>query len=299
MPRKPRLHVPEGIYHATLRGNNRAPLFFDPGDRYKLEALLSDGLQRYGCRVHAYCWMTNHVHLAVQIKYKPLGNLIQWVGSSFAKAFNRRYGRSGHVFERRHRAILINSDEQLLALVRYIHRNPVVANMVAEPDDYQWSSHGAYLGRAAVPWLTTEFVLKLFGESERRARANFLAFMGEESDALLEKSLEDGTANDPRVADNSAPPELVDAPAALGGPRQTLDELVAAVCDAHGTQEEALRSVGRSRRYAAIRTEIAVVALDEGIASLAEAARRFGRADGVLCRALSRYRQNSRRRLVK
>ena len=294
MPRKPRLHVPGGIYHAILRGNNRGPLFFDAADRDTLEALLAEGLVRYRCRVHAYCWMTNHLHLAVQVDDEPLGHVIQWVGSNFARTLNRRYGRSGHVFDRRHRAILVSNDLQLLALVRYIHQNPVVANLVNGPADYRWSSHRAYLGRVRVAWLTTRLVLDMFGDSGRCARANYRAFMSEKPDSALEEGLENGSEDDPRLASSSVLDPPIDALPVSHRAYRTLDEIVATTCEVYGIRETALRSAGRSRRYAAIRTEIAAFALDEGAASLSEVARRFRRCESVLCRALSRFRRQTR-----
>ena len=293
MPRKPRLYVPGGIYHTILRGNNRSALLFDAADRDTLEALLADGLARYRCRVHAYCWMTNHLHLAVQVADEPLGRFVQWVGSNFARALNRRYGRSGHVFERRHRAILVSHDTQLLALVRYIHQNPVGAALVTDPAGYRWSSHRAYLGRVAVPWLTTRLVFELLGDTRTGVRARYIAYMSEKPDTVLEETFEHGSDDDSRVAGGEVPDKQIDANEVSHKPRQTLDDIVAAVCEANEIQEEALQSTGRSRRYAAIRTEIAAAALDAGVASLAEVARRFARSESVLCRALSRYRQRN------
>ncbi len=294
MPRKPRLYVPGGIYHTILRGNNRGALFFDAADRDTLEALLADGLVRYRCRVHAYCWMTNHLHLVVQVADVPLGRLIQWVGSNFARALNRRYGRSGHVFERRHRAILVSHDRQLLALVRYIHQNPVVADLVTEPADYRWSSHRAYLCRVEVPWLTTRLVFELLGDTRLGARAHYVAFMSEEPDTALEEAFENGSEDDPRLAGGEVLDKAIDATKVSHKASRTLDEIVATTCGVYGIREEALHSKGRSRLYAAIRIEIAAAALNEGAASLAEVARRFARSESVLCRSLSRRRRQTR-----
>ena len=131
MPRKPRLHIPHGVYHVMLRGNDRQRIFFDADDHRCLEELFTGGLARYACRIHAYCWMPNHIHLAIQIEDRPLGALMQWVAAQYARVFNRRYRRSGHLFERRHRAIWVDADRYLLALVRYIHHNPVRAGIAS------------------------------------------------------------------------------------------------------------------------------------------------------------------------
>lgn len=76
MPRKPRLHVPGGLYHVILRDNNRQAIFFDDDDRHRWQSLLAEGLSRYGHRIHAYFWMTNHIHMAVQRRTVPVAQLM-------------------------------------------------------------------------------------------------------------------------------------------------------------------------------------------------------------------------------
>lgn len=157
MPRQPRLHVPGAIYHVMLRGNNRQDLFFRAADHTHLNRLVNRASSRLNANIHAFCWMSNHVHLAVQVSDEPLGRLIQWIASRYAYYINRRLGRTGHVFERRYRAILVDDDSYLLHLVRYIHLNPVKAGIVKEPEAYQWSSHRYYLGRGTLEWLVTDW----------------------------------------------------------------------------------------------------------------------------------------------
>jgi putative transposase len=94
---------------------------------------VDDGLRRYGHRLHAYCWMTNHVHLAIQAGVDSLSRFMNFTASGYARATNRKLGRCGHLFERRYRAILVQEDSYLKELVRYIHCNPVRAGIVDEP----------------------------------------------------------------------------------------------------------------------------------------------------------------------
>jgi len=86
MPRKPRLHVAGGIYHVTLRGNHRQSIFRRPADRDRLDGIVQKALARSGARVHAYVWMTNHLHLLAQVGERPLGALMQRIGTCFARA---------------------------------------------------------------------------------------------------------------------------------------------------------------------------------------------------------------------
>lgn len=289
MPRKPRIHVPGGVYHVILRGNDRQRIFFSDSDRTEWEDLVARGIERYDCRIHAYCWMSNHIHIAVQVDDIPLWNLMRWVASQYARSLNGRQRRTGHLFERRHRAILVDAERYLLGLVRYIHLNPVNAGIVDRAEKYLWSSHAAYLGEARVDWLTTSLVLSYFstdnddGDSETR----FHAFVADADGPVEATRLVEGSRTDARVLGNDSfcaqvlghRPEVRSA---------TIDEVVQSYCERHGVIEEELISPGRGRRNAAIRAEIAWEVMRRKIASLAEVARRFGRAESVLSRGVSR-----------
>jgi len=158
-----RIHVPGGLYHAVLRGNHREAIFHCRDDYQAFEAIVVAHLARYEARLHAYCWMPNHVHRAVQVGTAPLGRLMQAVASNYARRKQRSVPTTGHLFERRDRAKLVAADAYLLALVRYIHRNPVRAGLAGDPGEYAWSSHRAYLGLGRPRWLNTELTLALPG----------------------------------------------------------------------------------------------------------------------------------------
>ena len=153
MPRQRRIHVPGGLYHAVLRGNHRQAIFEGSDDYLCFEDIVARALERYGASLFAYCWMTNHVHLAIRIADAPLGSVMGILASRYARAKQRAVPTTGHLFERRYRARLVDADRYLLALVRYVHLNPVRAHMVADPHDYRWSSHRAYLGACCPEWL--------------------------------------------------------------------------------------------------------------------------------------------------
>ena len=177
MPRKPRLHVPGGVYHVILRGNHREPLFKKDKDRAYLNALVGDVVTRFRLRIFAYCWMTNHLHLAVRVADIPLAKPMQRLAMRYSLHFHRDAGQVGHLFERRYRAILVDADCYLKALVRYVDLNPVAAGMVVEPLAYRWSSHRDYLGRPSVPWVDTDFVLGMFGPATAVSRIRYVRFM--------------------------------------------------------------------------------------------------------------------------
>jgi len=151
MARKPRLHVPGGLYHVILRGNARQDIFFAPRDRTLFYELLQEGVTRFGYRVHAFCLMTNHVHLALQTGDQVLSAGMQNLSFRYARYANQRLDRVGHLFQGRFKAFLVDQDAYGLALVRYIHLNPVRARLVSQAAAYPWSSHRAYLGDQKLP----------------------------------------------------------------------------------------------------------------------------------------------------
>lgn len=292
MPRKPRLHVSGGLYHVILRGNGRQAIFFDAEDRSRWESLLAQGLCRYGHRIHAYCWMTNHIHMAVQCAMVPVSDLMRSVASQYARSTNRKMRRSGHLFERRHRLVLVQADPYLQTLVRYIHQNPLRAGMVDDLAAYSWSSHRAYLGERKPAWLTIDWVLSMFGDTELAARQSYCAFMQQSSDDSLSRLLRQGGKSDNRLLGDDGFSRVVseeaDRPVALA----SIDEIIARICVEYGTTEVELRSKSRVRSNAKIRAEIAREATETGAATLATMARRFDRSESVLSRSLTRLRAN-------
>lgn len=152
MPRQPRIHFPGAVYHVMLRGNGGQDIFLDSGDRSRFLFLLQQGVERFGHRIHAYCLMSNHVHFALQVANVSLSKIMQNLGFRYTQYFNRKLERSDHLFQGRFKAILLDEENYLLELVRYIHRNPVRAGMVKDLDEFVWSSHGCYLGAGATPW---------------------------------------------------------------------------------------------------------------------------------------------------
>lgn len=225
MPRKPRIHLPGGIYHVILRGNSRQPVFFADLDRRRWMRLLATGIDRYRCRIHAFCWMTNHVHMVVQVSDRPLGLLVGWVASQYARATNIRLNRSGHLFERRYRGKLVDVDSYLLQLIRYIHRNPVAARMVDIPERYPWSSHRAYLGFHRPALLTTDWMLSLFGKNRGQAIAAYRDFMAEEDQPPM--TLFAGNADDARLTSDDGFLDSIDSPAVHDQARPSLTQLIA------------------------------------------------------------------------
>ena len=142
MPRKARFYLPGVPAHVIQRGNNRQAVFFADEDYQAYLNWLKAGSRVHGCVIHAYVLMTNHVHLLVTPnKAESISRLIQYVGRYYVTYINERYGRSGSLWEGRHKGCAVAQDDHFLACSRYIELNPVRAGMVAEPGAYRWSSY--------------------------------------------------------------------------------------------------------------------------------------------------------------
>ena len=148
MARQPRVVLPSVPLHLIQRGNNRGPVFLAPEELARFRLLVRTASVDTGCAVHAYVFMTNHVHLLVTPNHvgSP-ARFMQMLSQAYARWFNGRHGRTGTLWEGRYRSAVIDSEQYLLVCSRYIELNPVRAAMVARPDDYRWSSfHANALG---------------------------------------------------------------------------------------------------------------------------------------------------------
>src|SRR5262245_42095554 len=147
MPRYPRLHAPGLLYHLMARGNNGQAVFRRAADYEAFLPTLQTTRPRYPFALYAYVLMPNHVHLLLEVGRASTGRVMQALLTGYARRFNRVHRHRGHVFQGRYKAILCERDRYLLALVRYIHLNPVRAGLVKRSSDWRWSGHGEYLGR--------------------------------------------------------------------------------------------------------------------------------------------------------
>jgi len=177
MARKPRIHFPGALYHVILRGNGGMSVFVDDNDRYRFFFLLQEGIERFRHRVYAYCLMDNHIHLAIQVGEVPLSRIMQNLSFRFTRWINWRHERTGHLFQGRFKAILVETDEYLLQLVAYLHLNPVRAGVVNEPLDYRWSSHRALMGKELIPWLSIDPILAKLSSNRSEARIKLAEFV--------------------------------------------------------------------------------------------------------------------------
>ena len=155
MARQARMVLADWPHHIIQRGHNRQPVFQSPEDFQYYLTNLAEWKQTLGCRVYAYCLMTNHVHLIVDPgpKAAHLARLMKRVAGRHTRYANERTGRSGALWEGRYKSSPIDTDAYLLACTRYVELNPVRAGMVERPEAYPWSSYRAHVGAESVAWL--------------------------------------------------------------------------------------------------------------------------------------------------
>jgi putative transposase len=288
MPRPARLHVPGGYYHVILRGNHREALFGHTRDRHALNDIVADVVRRFEVRIHAFCWMSNHLHALLQIADRPLGQVMQRIAVRYSRYRHKSLRTTGHLFERRYRAKLVDVDAYFLTLLRYIHLNPVKARMVSDPADYPWSSHRAYLGTESSAWVTTKFGLSLFSTDLARARRAYGQFILQSS--ADESNLEEHShPDDSRIlGTDSFIASIPLAPHKLRS-HLTLEQLAASICHQHSISLQLLRSPSRARRLARPRLVLATQAVEQHIATLADVARFLHRDPSALTKLLARH----------
>lgn len=290
MARRPRIHYPGAVYHVILRGNGGQDTFFSKADRARFYFLLQEGVEKYGHRIHAFCLMTNHVHLAIQVCEVPLSRIMQNIGFRYTTYLNRRKNRTGHVFQGRYKALLIDADNYLLELVRYIHCNPVRAGLVQSPDQYPWSSHRAYLSLETVSWLTTEWILSQFASREKKARMMYSAFildgMHEEHRAEFHRGIFEGRI----LGDDRFSEESLARSEEKFKRRFSIEQIVVAVSEGYGLKPEELARPGKSQPAAIARAVAAYLAQDAENLTLVELGNYVRRDIAALSRAAERLR---------
>ena len=171
MPRTARVIEVGCPHHVTQRGNNRQTIFFDDQDRNVYLDLLCKYSQECMCLIHAFCLMENHIHLLVSPQgHSSLSKMMQKMNMTFAQYFNQKYNRSGHLWQSRFYSALIDSHAYLWSACKYIERNPVRANLIFDPLQYEWSSVKINAG----------LVIKSFIEPiwhEERERKGYVEFL--------------------------------------------------------------------------------------------------------------------------
>jgi putative transposase len=192
MPRRARSYIAGLPYHIVQRGNNREACFIEPENYQFYLELWRELSRRYRVPVHAYCLMTNHIHfLVTPLEPNAISKAMKVIGSRYAQYVNKKYRRTGTLWEGRHRASLVQSERYLLTCMRYIELNPIRAQMVGRPEEYRWSSYGVNAWGDS-SWLTAhEEYRRLANTTTARCHAYrelFRAQLSEEDLHLIRKA---------------------------------------------------------------------------------------------------------------
>ena len=161
MPRTARKKSETDTYHVMLRGTNQQQIFEDDEDREKFLEILDTCKAASGFELFAYCLMGNHVHLLMRTKNENLDKIFKRIGARYVYWYNWKYQRSGHLFQDRFRSEPINNDRSLLAVLRYIHQNPLKVKLCDTLKEYQWSSYHEYIGSSISNLVDTRLLLEM------------------------------------------------------------------------------------------------------------------------------------------
>ncbi|HFQ81919.1 MAG TPA: transposase [Desulfobacterales bacterium] len=292
MARKPRINIPGGIYHVMLRGNGGHDIFWQPQDQCRFLLLVQEGIARFDYRVHAFCLMTNHVHLIIQIGRYPLSKIVHNLSFRYTMFINKQKKQTGHLFQGRYKAFLIDADSYLLELVRYIHNNPVRANIVGAADAFPWSSHRAYSGYDELPWLTTMWVLGQFTETADSARQQYRNFIAKGAEEGYRADFHKGMTDSRVIGDDSFLKTVISE--REKAPVISLQAIIETVCRSYGIQLQDLQGQSRARMMSEARGIICWLAQRLASASISEVAILFKRDISTMSRAVGNIDRKSR-----
>ncbi len=152
-------------------------IFLNDKDKNHFLSLLQNIPKKYPLKIYSYCLMNNHYHLLVGVKQRCLSEAMHYLSSSYVAYFNKKWDRVGPLFQSRFKSILIENDTYLMELTRYIHLNPVRANIARNPKDYEWSSFKDYVSIKEQDWIEINWMLNLFGSDKEMAVARYIQFV--------------------------------------------------------------------------------------------------------------------------
>jgi putative transposase len=244
MARPLRIQYPGAVYHVMNRGGSRQRVFLDKQDYEGFLKTIGEVHDRWAVQVFAYCIMGNHYHVCLRTPEGNLSRVMQHLDGLYTQRFNRLHRRDGTLFRGRYKAIVVDKDNYLAQVVRYIHLNPVEAGLVREPQSYAWSSHRFYLRQSEVPdWLRTQDVMAEFGSITRLHE-----FVLEGNDKALERFYKNGRQS-PVLGDEEFRNGLMEKPIRVDrehpryervAVRPSIDQVLKALATRYGLKVEDL-----------------------------------------------------------
>ncbi len=287
MARPLRIEFSGAIYHVIVRGNERKAVFRDDADREFYLRRVAHYREKFGFRLLAYCLMSNHVHLAIETGSEPLSRIMAGLQSSYTQYFNRRHRRVGHLFQGRYKAFLVERDRYALALLRYLHENPVKTRIVSKPEEYVWSSDRHYRGGRGPKWLDADRLLEMLGARRSEAIRAYRRLMREEAEVPYEDVASWGQAvkGDRAFADVAF--QKIGEPKLLRK-GLTVEAVAREVARRRRLSVEKMRSPSQGRPEALGRALVAWAGREVGGLSIARAAKYFRRDTSSMARVVER-----------
>ncbi len=296
MARKPRLHFPGAVYSVTLHGNGNQPVFLDATDYSRLLLLIQEGIEKFGHKVHAYCLLPNTLQLVIEVAEVPLSRIMQQLGFRYTRWFNDWHNQVGHLFQGRYKAILINPEDYLLALVREVHLAPIRTGLASAPMNYSWSSHLAYCGREKVLWLSTERTYLQIEETGIRALMKFHAYVNEGSAEEAKVNFRRGSEYDPRIlGDEDFVRGVMKLSRQKYQPRISSEKVLRIVLERYKLTEAELAAPGKNRLNAEARAYLAWLYLETGCDTMTALGERLGREVSSLSSAVRRLQLKAKK----
>jgi REP element-mobilizing transposase RayT len=290
MARPPRIEFPGALYHVVARGNERKAIFRDDADREFYLRRLAHYREKYGFFVWAYCLMDNHVHLGLEMGKVPLSRVMAGLQTSYTQYFNRRHARAGHLFQGRYKAFLVEKDRYALAMVRYIHENPVKARMVKSGREHAWSSDRYFRRGDGPAWLDLDRVLPLLGRTRSAAAAGYRHLMREP----VEEPYDEIPAHGQIVKGDETFADRVLAEAGEPPPvrrKLRLETAASVVSRGEDVSLVEMKGTGRGRRASRARLLTAWLGREVGGVSLSRSARFFGRDPSTFARGVGQLEE--------
>jgi putative transposase len=194
MPRLARFVVPDVALHIVQRGHDKRDCFREESDYLVYLTNLRELVAKTGCALHSYCLMTNHVHLLLTPPtLTACAFLMRNLGQRYVQYFNRRYRRSGTLWEGRFRSCLVDSAHYVMGCYRYIERNPVKAGMVPSPPDYRWSSYAGNAGQVSNQLITPHVEYLALAQEPNARLAAYQALLGVDDEPEFLAAIRDAT----------------------------------------------------------------------------------------------------------
>jgi REP element-mobilizing transposase RayT len=260
--------------------------------------LIQEGIERFGHRIHGFCFMGNHIHLVFQAGPSPISGAMHHLSFRYTQYINRNQDRKGHLFQGRFKAILIDDNEYLTELIRYVHLNPVRAGIVKKPEDYFWSGHRVYLDLEVLPWLSQDWILSRFETEKALAKKRYQRFLqlGIGRKHHYDDFFESGSKEGRILGSSDFVENILNEAHQLPQPEPSysLDELINVVCDVLGESRETITSLSKGQDVTRIRAITAFFVKRAPHLILREFARRTGRDASALSKLVRATEQKIR-----